>query len=38
MRRLLCLFLMVCSPALAQDAMFRGNPQHTGVYAGAWNF
>jgi eukaryotic-like serine/threonine-protein kinase len=34
MRRFLCLFLMVCSPALAQDAMFRGNPQHTGVYAG----
>jgi outer membrane protein assembly factor BamB len=35
MRRMLCLFLMVCSPVLAEDAMFRGNPQHTGVYAGA---
>src|SRR4029077_14401001 len=31
MRRFLCLFLVVCSPALAQDATFRGNPQHTGV-------
>jgi outer membrane protein assembly factor BamB len=26
--------LAFCSPAFAQDAMFRGNPQHTGVYAG----
>ncbi len=23
-----------CSPVFAQDAMFRGNPQHTGVYTG----
>ncbi len=36
MKRLLVLITFVfCSPALAQDAMFRGNPQHTGVYAGA---
>ena len=35
MRRLVGLFLLVCSPAFAQDAMFRGNPQHTGEYAGA---
>jgi outer membrane protein assembly factor BamB len=34
MRRLVGLFLLVCSPALAQDAMFRGNPQHTGEYSG----
>lgn len=34
MRRFLCAFLMVCSPVVAQDAMFRGNPQHTGVYSG----
>jgi outer membrane protein assembly factor BamB len=34
MRRFLCLFLIVCSPALAQDATFRGNPQHSGVYPG----
>jgi outer membrane protein assembly factor BamB len=34
MRRFLCLFLVVCSPALAQEATFRGNPQHTGVYPG----
>jgi eukaryotic-like serine/threonine-protein kinase len=27
--------LCSCSPALAQEAMFRGGPQHTGVYAGA---
>jgi outer membrane protein assembly factor BamB len=26
--------LFVCSPVFAQDAMFRGNAQHTGVYAG----
>jgi len=26
--------LVVCSCASAQEAMFRGNPQHTGVYAG----
>jgi eukaryotic-like serine/threonine-protein kinase len=25
--------LMVCWPARAQEAMFRGNPEHTGVYA-----
>ncbi len=25
---------VLCSPAFAQDAMFRGGPQHTGVYAG----
>jgi eukaryotic-like serine/threonine-protein kinase len=35
MPRFVCLFLLVCSPALAQDAMFRGNPQHTGEYPGA---
>ena len=36
MKRLLLLStLALCSPAFAQDAMFRGNPQHTGVYAGA---
>jgi len=33
-----CLLVLVtlvfCSPIFAQDAMFRGNPQHTGVYAG----
>lgn len=29
---LLCTFAF-CSSAFAQDAMFRGNPQHTGVYA-----
>jgi eukaryotic-like serine/threonine-protein kinase len=34
-RFLLVFFLAVCSPAFAQDAMFRGNPQHTGVYGGA---
>jgi outer membrane protein assembly factor BamB len=34
MKRLLLLFTLIfCSPAFAQDAMFRGNPQHTGVYA-----
>jgi len=27
--------LALCSPVFAQDAMFRGNPQHSGVYAGA---
>lgn len=26
--------LIFCSPVFAQDAMFRGNPQHTGVYSG----
>jgi eukaryotic-like serine/threonine-protein kinase len=31
----LLLALVACSPAFAQDAMFRGNPEHTGVYAGA---
>ena len=25
---------VLCSPAFDQDAMFRGAPQHTGVYAG----
>jgi eukaryotic-like serine/threonine-protein kinase len=35
MKRLLLLStLTFCSPAFAQDAMFRGNLQHTGVYAG----
>jgi eukaryotic-like serine/threonine-protein kinase len=34
MRRFLCLLLVACSPTLAQEAMFRGNPQHTGVYPG----
>jgi outer membrane protein assembly factor BamB len=34
-RFLLVCVLAVCSPAFAQDAMFRGNPQHTGVYGGA---
>jgi outer membrane protein assembly factor BamB len=36
MRRLLLLSILVLSsPAFAQEAMFRGNPQHTGVYDGA---
>jgi eukaryotic-like serine/threonine-protein kinase len=36
MKRLLLLStLALCSPAFSQDALFRGNPQHTGVYAGA---
>lgn len=35
MKRLLLLSaLILCSTAFAQDAMFRGDPQHTGVYAG----
>jgi outer membrane protein assembly factor BamB len=35
LKRLLVLVTLVfCSPVFAQDAMFRGNPQHTGVYAG----
>jgi eukaryotic-like serine/threonine-protein kinase len=35
MRRILFFFLLaVCSPAFAQDSMFRGNPQHTGIYSG----
>lgn len=35
MKRLLVLATFVlCSPVFAQDAMFRGNPQHTGVYPG----
>jgi len=35
MKRLLLLALLaVCTPVLAQETMFRGNPQHTGVYAG----
>jgi outer membrane protein assembly factor BamB len=29
---LLVALLSVCSPVFAQEAMFRGNPQHTGVY------
>jgi eukaryotic-like serine/threonine-protein kinase len=35
MRRLLllCTFL-ACSPVFAQDSMFRGNAEHTGVYSG----
>lgn len=33
-RFLLLAALVVCSPVLAQEAMFRGNPEHTGVYAG----
>jgi outer membrane protein assembly factor BamB len=36
MKRLLLLSTLVLStPVFAQDGMFRGNPQHTGVYAGA---
>jgi eukaryotic-like serine/threonine-protein kinase len=36
MERLLLLSILVLSsPAFAQEAMFRGNPQHTGVYDGA---
>jgi outer membrane protein assembly factor BamB len=36
MKRLLAfLALALCSPTFADDAMFRGNPQHTGVYSGA---
>ena len=36
LKRLLVLATLVfCSPVFAQDAMFRGNPQHTGVYSGA---
>src|SRR5215475_2549911 len=34
MQRFVCLFLLVCAPAFAQDTMFRGNPQHTGIYPG----
>jgi outer membrane protein assembly factor BamB len=35
MKRLLLLVtLLFCSPAFAQDAMFRGDLQHTGVYPG----
>jgi outer membrane protein assembly factor BamB len=35
MKRLVLLsILALCSPAFAQEAMFRGNPQHTGVYGG----
>jgi eukaryotic-like serine/threonine-protein kinase len=35
LKRLLVLAaLALCSPVFAQDAMFRGNPQHTGVYPG----
>jgi outer membrane protein assembly factor BamB len=36
MRKILLLgALVVCSPAFAQDATFRGNAEHTGVYSGA---
>jgi eukaryotic-like serine/threonine-protein kinase len=36
MRRvLLFCSLFACSPAFAQEAMFRGNAEHTGVYSGA---
>ena len=35
MKHLLVLATFVfCSSAFGQDAMFRGNPQHTGVYPG----
>lgn len=34
-RLLLFTALVLCSPAFADDAMFRGNPQHTGVYDAA---
>jgi hypothetical protein len=35
MRRFLVLAALVaCSPVWAQDAMFRANPEHTGVFAG----
>ena len=35
MKRLVLLStLALCSPAFAQEAMFRGNPQRTGVYGG----
>lgn len=33
-RLLLLVTLLFCSPAFAQDAMFRGNLAHTGVYPG----
>jgi hypothetical protein len=33
-RWLLLCTLGLCSSTFAQDAMFRGNPQHTGVYPG----
>jgi outer membrane protein assembly factor BamB len=33
-RAVLLVLFIVCSPAFAQEAMFRGNPQHTGVYNG----
>lgn len=36
MRRILLICsLLACSPVLAQDTMFRGNAEHTGVYSGA---
>jgi outer membrane protein assembly factor BamB len=36
MKRLILVSLLaVCSPVFAQDAMFRGNAQHTGVYSSA---
>jgi eukaryotic-like serine/threonine-protein kinase len=34
-RMVLVCSLLVCSPVFAQDAMFRGNPEHTGAYRGA---
>lgn len=35
MKRLILLStLVLCPPLIAQDTMFRGNPQHTGVYGG----
>jgi outer membrane protein assembly factor BamB len=35
LKRLLVLATFVlCSPVFGQDAMFRGNPQHTGIYPG----
>ncbi|HXJ05032.1 MAG TPA: PQQ-binding-like beta-propeller repeat protein [Candidatus Acidoferrum sp.] len=35
MKRLLLLSVLTfCSPLFAQEAMFRGNPQHTGIYPG----
>jgi len=33
-RLLLLSVLTFCSPLFAQEAMFRGNPQHTGIYPG----
>lgn len=33
LKKPLALFFLALSPVFAQDAMFRGNPQHTGIYA-----